>query len=70
MTNNNILKNNSILTNVGKTTNKIKLNMYGGVLDGNIIDNPKYPPVPPIISCEPNALDFSCAENSEYIGAV
>jgi len=45
--------------------------MYGGVLKGNIITEPIFPPPPPPpIVCEIDALDFSCADNSEYIGVI
>ena len=66
MANKNTLTTNNTINNVGKASNKIKLNMYAGTLSGNIIDVPVIPPPPPpVVVCEPNALDFSCADNSQ-----
>lgn len=56
------IKRNDILNNTLKVQNKIKLNLYKGVLGGNIIE--EKPPEP---ECLLNSLDFTCANNSEYI---
>ncbi len=42
--------------------------MNAGVLRGNIVDKPVI--VTPIPTCVTNGLDFSCADNSQYIGAI
>jgi len=63
MANNTHQKNNT-LNNTIKSKNKIKLNMYLGVINGNILD-----PVIPS-ECSTNSLDFSCSENSQYIPAI
>ena len=68
MTNNNIHQKSNSTTNNGRSKNKIKLTMYAGVLGGNIITPP--PPPPPALECEPYSLDFSCPENSEYVGVI
>lgn len=68
MTNNNVHQSRNTLNNTGKSTNKITLNMYAGTLNGNIITNPVIPPTYGV--CEPNALDFRCGENSQYIGVI
>jgi len=71
MTNNNVHQSRNTLNNSAKSTSRVKLNMYGGVLKGNIITEPIFPPPPPPpIVCEIDALDFSCADNSEYIGVI
>lgn len=68
---NNKLPKTNVLNNTNKGRNSIKLTMYKGVLGGNIIEPPPIIVEPPIvIECIQNALDFSCAENSEYIGAI
>ena len=54
------------LGNAGNSKNKIKLNLYRGSLNGNIIKNPI------IISadCTEVKLNFECLENSQYIPLV
>ncbi len=42
--------------------------MNAGVLRGNIVDKPVI--IIPVTTCVVNGLDFSCADNSQYIGAV
>jgi len=67
MTNNNIHTRNNIINNVAIASNKIKLNMHKGILSGNIIDDG----IEQEIGCElPNALDFSCSDNSQYINLL
>lgn len=61
------MKNN--INNAASSKIKIKLNMNGGMLRGNIIDAPVIIVSPPT-SCVINGLDFSCSENSQYIGAI
>ena len=64
MTNNNTHSRNNIINNVAVASNKIKLSMYKGVLSGNIIEGE----IVEETDCDlPNALVFSCADNSEYI---
>lgn len=62
MTNNNQLNKNNCLNNTLLVENKIKLKVYKGIIYGNIVE----PPVP----CEPNALVFTCDDNSQYIPLI
>lgn len=64
MTNNKHNKKDT-LNNTIKSVNKVKLNMYQGVLDGNIIDQPL-----PTTQCDPYSLQFKCEDNSQYIPLV
>lgn len=69
MTNNNIHTKNNIINNTGVASNKIKLSMYKGLVSGNIVDESYTPDV--FAGCElPNTLDFSCSDNSQYIGLL
>lgn len=68
MTNNNIHNKQNILTNHINANVKIKLSMYEGKLDGNIFDRQEV--VIPEEVCTQNSLDFTCKENSAYIGVI
>jgi len=63
MTNNNIHIKNNTLNNTINTKLKIKLSTKGGKLVSNII-------IPEIDPCEITNLNFSCADNSQYIPII
>lgn len=58
------------MNNTANTTVKIKLNVQGGVLSGNILEAPVITQPPPVITCVENGLDFSCPENTQYIAGL
>lgn len=58
-------KINSSIKNAAKNTNTIKFNKWKGVVNGNIFDPTPYPTA----GCEIQ-LDFSCEDNSQYIGVI
>lgn len=58
-------KVNASIGNAAKNTNVIKLNKWKGVINGNIIEPTPYPTA----GCEIK-LDFSCPDNSQYIGVI
>jgi len=63
MTENHIHLKSDSTSNTLKASNKIKLNVYKGILGGNI--------VPPSDSCSiDNSLNFGCSENSQYIPLI
>ncbi len=63
MTENHIHLKSDSTSNTLKASNKIKLNVYRGMLGGNII--------PPGDPCKTdNSLNFSCPENSQYIPLI
>lgn len=66
MTNKNIHIQNNTLRNVIKSSNKIKLNIYQGAINGNIIKEE----IKLFTECEQNAFDFQCEINSQYIPLV
>lgn len=67
MTNNNAHSRNNIINNVAVASNKIKLSVYKGALSGNIIEGE----IVEETGCDlPNALVFSCADNSQYINLL
>lgn len=66
MTNNNIHSKSDTISNITRTTNKIKLKINGGVLTGNIISDPLFL----IPTCQSETLDFSCDNNSQYVPII
>lgn len=56
----NKIKKENLLVNFAKTKNKVKLQIYGGIVTGNIIET----------APEPIGLDFSYASNSQYIPVI
>lgn len=60
----NNLPNKNILKNNAKSSNKVFLRMYKGVLTSNIIDTINKENI-----CI-ESLDFSCADNSQYLPLV
>ena len=58
------------LVNTAKSSNKIKINVYSGLMNGNIIEKPIQLEAQIPVECEINSLDFSCPENSQYLGAI
>ncbi len=58
-----------ILNNSIKNNNRVKLSLKNGVVSGNIYEPPTIV-IPPAVVCEVEGLDFSCADNSEYIAGI
>jgi hypothetical protein len=61
-----MIKINSSINNAAKNTNTIKFNKWKGVVNGNIFEPTPYPTG---AGCEIR-LDFSCEDNSQYIGVI
>lgn len=60
-----MIKIKSSTNNAAKNTNTIKFNKWKGVVNGNIFETTPYPTA----GCE-ISLDFSCEDNSQYIGVI
>ena len=63
-----------IIRSVVKSHPKVTFKMYGGYVYANIEDaeKMKFSPVisVPVSACDFEGLDFSCPDNSEYIGVI
>jgi hypothetical protein len=57
---------NNSTNNSAKNTNKITINKWKGVTNGNVFAQPEESP--PVVYSP--SLDFSIPENSQYIGAI
>jgi hypothetical protein len=60
---------NNSTNNSAKNTNKITINKWKGVANGNVFAQPEYPEAGGGVGYSPS-LDFSIPENSQYIGAI
>lgn len=64
----NNLPSRNTFKNNAKSSNKISISVFKGTLSGNIIEEQQETViVAPVVTCEQNAFDFSCEENSQYL---
>lgn len=66
MNSNNVLPKSNTVNNSARSIAKTSLNSFKNMLA--VSGLPVTPPEP--IICQENSLDFSCQENSQYVGAI
>jgi hypothetical protein len=59
-----------VIRSVVKSYPQISFKMYSGYIYTNIKDTETFKFSPTIIACDIEGLDFSCTDNSEYIGVI